>query len=307
MKKPVLIAAFVVCCAAACSNQKPEPLYGSSSSQSGYAERYPESLGSARSRFSEQEGEAKQGSQDFATYPDQLNDPSWPDVLVVVEKADEAGRSAAYVERLQEVQHVQAFFKEEKDELGRRVGGAAQYAAKQKGCEVDAYGATTHALDKAVEKQLEERLRAYNEAHRYIEDHEEELGKPNIEKLEDQADDISYTSYLVHVGVKQSKAEIEEMVQEASDVQKTLDDTIEEAQKVQADANASPGRKKAAAARLEKAQAAKSRIDSEVQQAQQAIQELDQRMDQLKKEYDEALKQLKDKIEQNAEAKPAAA
>jgi hypothetical protein len=307
MRKGVIITALVLLAGAACSNEKPEPLTASSANQAGYAERYPEALAGSHGRFGEQESEAKRVAQTFPSYPDGLSDPSWPDYLIVVEKADEAGRSGAYVERLEEVMHVQAFFEEEKGVLGQKVGGAAQYAAKQKGCDVDAYGATTHALEKAVEKQLEERLRAYNDAHRYIEEHEEELGKPNIEKIQDQADDISFASYLVHVGVKQSKEDIERMVNEASDVEKTLDKTIEDSKKVAEDPNASPAKKKRAAENATKAETAKGRLQNDVQQAQQVLKELDQRMEQLKKEYDEALKQLKDKIEQQAEAKPKAA
>ena len=306
MKAGPIVAVFALLAGAACTNEKPEPLTASSANQAGYAERYPESLGAARGRFGEMEAEAKRTGQEFQSYPDQLNDPSWPDYLTVVEKADEDGRSSAYVERLEEVQHVKTFFDEEKGKIGQKVGGAAQFAAKQKGCDVDAYGATTAALDKAVEKQLEERLRAYSDAQRYIEEHEEELGKPNIEKIQDQADDISYASYLVHVGVKETKEDIETMVNEASDVEKTLDKTIEESKKISEDPKASPEKKKRAQEDASKAEAAKNRIQGEVQQAQQVLKELDQRTDQLKKEYDEALKQLKDKIEQKGEGKPAA-
>jgi hypothetical protein len=157
-----------------------------------------------------------------------------------------------------------------------------------------------------VEKQLEERLRAYSDAQRYIEEHEEELGKPNVEKLQDQADDISYASYLVHVGVKETKEDIETMVAEASEVESTLNKTIEESKKVSEDPKASPEKKKRAQENAAKAEASKNRIQGEVQQAQQVQKELDQRMDQLKKEYDEALKQLKEKIEKKCEGKPAA-
>src|SRR6187431_819536 len=107
MKTGPIVAVLVLLAGAACTNEKPEPLTASSASQAGYAERYPESLGAARGRFGEQEAEAKKTGQEFQSYPDALNDPSWPDYLVVVEKADEDGRSAAYVERLKEVQNVQ--------------------------------------------------------------------------------------------------------------------------------------------------------------------------------------------------------
>jgi chromosome segregation ATPase len=300
-------AGFAGLIALACSNQKPEPLYGSSAGQPSYAERYPERLGGTRGEYVEKESKAARLQSEFATYPEELSDPQWDHVEQVVVLADEAGQSGAYVQRLEENERVEAFFDEEKDELNKKVGGAAQYAAKQKNCDIDAYGATTHALEKAVEKQLEERLREHNEAHLYIDEHEEELGKPNIDKLKKQADDISYASYVAHVAGKQAKAELEEMIGEASQVESTLDKTIEDAQKVQNDEKASERRKKRAAERLERAQTAKNRIKSEVEQAQSALKELDQKIQQAEAAYDKALDELKQKIKAKAEQQPAKA
>ena len=55
--------------------------------------------------------------------------------------------------RLEETERVARFFEEEKGELEKKVGGAAQYAVKQKNCDVDVYGTTNGALGKAVQKQ----------------------------------------------------------------------------------------------------------------------------------------------------------
>lgn len=290
-----------------CDNQKPPPLYASSSGQTGYASRYPETMASERGRIAEHEGASRRMMASFATYPDELKDPDWNGVKQVVDLADSAGESAAYVERREEVEATERFFADQKDDITKSVAGAAQYTAKQKNCDVDAYGSAAHALEKSVEKGLEKYLRERNEAHAYIEDNQDSLGKGNLEKLRKQADDISHVSYMTHVGIERSKRRIQEMVAEASDVKSTLDRTVEDAKKVEADPNRSATDKAAAKKRGEAAAAAKERVDSEIQQAQHVLEGLEEKHKQLVKEYDEALDGLRKKIDEKAKAQPAKA
>jgi hypothetical protein len=288
----------------ACSSQKSEAVYASSAGESGYAERYPDQLSTERGRLAAHESKAQQIVAAFSTYPDELQNPNWQDVSTVVDQADAAGQSGGYVARLEETEQVARFFEEEKAELEKKVGGAAQYTVKQKNCDADVYGATTGALSKAVEKQLELRLRAHNEAHRFIADNEDSLGKPNIETLQRQADDIAYASYVSHVAPKQTKARIEELIEESSDVKKTLDRTIADAQKIEADPARSDGQKRAARARADSATAAKQRVDSEIQQAQYVLDQLDDRSKKLEADYEAALKNLRQRLTEKASGTP---
>jgi hypothetical protein len=300
-----LVALILGLSGVACSNQKPAPLFSPSSDQSGYASRYPEAMASARGRIAEHESKARRKLQSFATYADELKEPtSYKDVRTVVDLADGAGKSAAYVERRQEVDATAAFFEDQKEDITRSVAGAAQYTAKQKNCDVDAYGSAAHALEKSVEKGLEKYLRERNEAQTFIEDNQDSLGKPNLEKLRKQADEISDVSYMVHVGIPQSRERVEGMVAEANDVKKTIDRTIEEAKAIEGDAARSQPDKAAAKKRREAAESAKPRVDSEIQQAQQMLEGLEERQKQLTKEYDEALDGLKKKLDEKAEAQP---
>jgi len=299
------LVALLVLSGLACSNQKPAPLFTPSSDQSGYASRFPEAMAAARGRIAEHESKAKRELQAFATYADEIKEPtSYKDVRTVVDLADSAGRSAAYVERRQEVDSAAAFFESQKEDITRSVAGAAQYTAKQKNCDVDTYGSAAHALEKSVEKGLEKYLREHNEAHAYIEDNQDALGKPNLEKLRKQADEISDVSYMVHVGIPQSRERVEGMVAEANDVKKTLDRTIEESKTVEADAARSATDKAAAKKRRETAEAAKPRVDSELQQAQQMLEGLEERQKQITKEYEEALDGLRQKLDEKAKAQP---
>jgi len=281
----------------ACQKQENTALTTPSSGEGAYATRYPDELARVKNRFAEREGQARRTLGTFASYPDELDKPSWPDVVAVYKAADAAGHGDEYVTRLHETTTVQSFFTEEKDELNKKVGGAAQYTAKQKGCTAELYGPTAAALDKTVEKQLEKRLRERNEAHHYIDDHEDALGKPNREKLEKQADDISLTSYLVKVGGAEAKRELSELVARADEVKKTLDRTIEEAKQKAADAKASEGDKKKATARAEAAEKAKARVDSEASEAQKLLDEIDKRNQTLADEYEKAFDALVKKAE----------
>ncbi|GMV12458.1 MAG: hypothetical protein HS104_15935 [Polyangiaceae bacterium] len=301
------VALLSLALAAGCQKNENTAITAPSSDQPGYAARYPDQLAKVRGRYSEQEGRARRAMGTFAQFPGELDKPSWADVLKVYEAADAAGKSAEYVERLHESNAVADFFTEEKEEINKKVGGAAQYTAKQKGCTVDLYGTTTTALEKSVEKQLEKRLRERNEAHRYIDDHEDSIGKPNREKLEKQADEISLTSYLVKVAGEETKRELTELVAEAEDVKSTLERTITESKEAAADAKRSDNEKKKAQTRLEAAEKAKGRIEQETQEAQKLLEEIDKRNQALKDEYDKAFEDLKKKTEEKAASeKPAA-
>ena len=225
----------------------------------------------------------------------------------VVTRADAAGKSADYAREAEQGRFVDQFFEEEKDELHRRVAGGVEYTAKQKGCNADLGGAAVGSMDKAVEKVLEDRLREHNEAHRYIDDHEAELGKANVEKLREQADEISRTSFLVYVGVHVTRRDLEAMVAEASDVKSTLDRTIDESNKTLADPNASASTKKAAQARRDTAEKAVMEVDEQVKQGQAALEKIDERNKALQDQYEKALDELKKKIDEKAEAQAATA
>jgi hypothetical protein len=303
--RSTLLLAVALTVAAACSNQSDRFQVPSSSGQAGYAERYPDELAKSRGKLSERESQSREKMGQFSAYPDELDKPSWPDVEKVYDLADEAGKSSAYVERLHESEAVAGFFEDEKAEISKKVAGAAAHAAKQKGCDnVEAYGPASAALDKSVEKQLEKRMREHNEAHRFIEANEETLGKPNREKLEKQADGISYSSYVVNVGVELEKEKLNRLIAEGEAVKKTLDRVIEEKKAIAADANRPESVKQAAQREVDRAETAKSKIDQEIEQTREAIKEIDNRIKALRDEYQKAFSELKTKVQEKAKAEP---
>lgn len=286
----------------ACAEQKVEPQIASSSSLPGYATRYPQELSAARESFGQEEGAAEKLFGEFATYPDQLSQPDWKTVQDVYELADTDGRSNSYVERLEEDQAVTTFYSDEKGELKKKVGGAAQYMLKEKKeCEsVDVSGAAGAALDKAMEKQLQDRLHDRSAASAAIDHAEDALGKKNADTLHTQADSIGLASYLTHVAVYRSKQRVERMVDEASDVKKTLDRAVEDLNKLLTDPKTSDAKKKELTKELMAVQASQAAVDSEIEQAKSVKQGAEERTKKLVADYDKAFGALKDNVKQRA-------
>src|SRR5215831_8869065 len=117
-----------------CAGQKVEPQVASSAAQVNYAMDYPAALQSTSNDYVNTEGEVRRVTTDFPKYPDQLKDPPWPVVQNIVTRADEAGRSASYVEGRRDYEAAQEFFTQENSELTRKVAGSAEYVVKKKNC-----------------------------------------------------------------------------------------------------------------------------------------------------------------------------
>jgi len=285
------IALLLTAFSSACTTQ-PAPAFASAANESSYAERYPTALLGARTEFAADETRAREIFADFPKYPGALTAPDGEQVSAVVSRADAAGKSGGYGRQMEEQSHVSRFFSEEKAGLNQKVGGAAQYAAKEKECTADVSSPAIGALDRGVDKAIEDRLRDHDEAQRYIEDHQDTLGKANLEKLQKQADDITLASYLVHVRVKQLKLELSQLIAESSDIKSTLERSDKEAQAVLADSAASKQAKTIAQKRADAAKKAGTGLDIEIEQAKRAVQEMDARSEKLEKDYTAALDAL---------------
>jgi len=276
-----------------------EPQMVSSSSLPGYATRYPQELSAARESLGQQEAASEKLFGEFATYPDQLSDPNWKTVGEIYELADTDGRSNSYVERLEQDQSVMTFYSDEKGELKKKVGGAAQYALKEKqGCDADVASPAGAALDKGMEKQLEDRLHDRSAASAAIDHGEDALGKKNADTLQKQSDSIGLASYLVHVAVYRTKQRVDKMIDEGSDVKKTLERTVEDLNKLLTDPKTTEPKKKELTKELTTVQASQAAIDSEMEQAKSVKTGAEERIKKLAEAYDKAFGALKDNVKQ---------
>src|SRR5687768_120550 len=97
LRVPVSFAVLIAASSLACASQKVEPQVASSTAQTHYAVEYPDRLQAIANEYVNTEGDVGRITSDFPKYPGQLKDPHWPLVVTIVNRADEAGRSASYV------------------------------------------------------------------------------------------------------------------------------------------------------------------------------------------------------------------
>ena len=279
-----------------CAGQKVEPQVASSAAQVNYAMDYPGELQSTANDYVNTETDVRKATTDFQKYPDQLKDPPWPLVQNIVNRADEAGRSSAYVDAHHEFEGTRDFFTQEKDDISRKVAGSAQYVLKKKECsqcDVDVAPAVASSLRDAVDKQLEKRLRAHNDAHLLIERYRESLGKSNAAALEKQADDISSASYSTFIRSVELKVRATHLLDEANQIKKTLDQSVADERAFQAEPGRKEADKKASNERIAKMEDGKVKIDAAIPPLQGLVKEIDQRSQAMTKEYNDALEALK--------------
>lgn len=264
-----------------------------------YAEEYPERLTSTRQQYEEGSTEAQEEANSLPAYPDDLADPDWVVVHDVYTEADQAGRSQAVVEALRDARRVKAFHEEAERDLSRRLIIHVNGMMKNRGtdCDYPAGPALGRVLGDAVDEALDDRYRELNEAHRLLEEREEELGDDNVSALEEQVDRITGTSFFVYVDAPTLRDELNRMIEDGERVSETLDEAIAAERAKAADPDASRGEQQAAEERIEELQAAQEPIEGLIHNAEVTREGIDDQITQLREAYEAALQQLLDDVE----------
>jgi hypothetical protein len=299
--KTILLAtslALGVAFLSGCEQKDAKSPYEVSIDQQSSAENYPAMLADASKRVRDRESSGKEEIGKIPTSADKISDDSdWPTVGKIVDASDAAGKDGGYAAERKKLEAARKFIDEEKDEIVKKIGGAVQYQAKQKGCDVDAWGAVGGAFKDAVDDRMKERLRANNDAFILIDRHEDSLGKKNRPALEEMADRVAEMSFLVHVEMPEAKAKLEAISKSAADAKSSIEKFIEEEKAFGAERSQKPDIAKASADRVKKAEDKLKELEAAQQDAQQNVQDLEQRAKDLEKSYDEALSQLKTTVD----------
>lgn len=281
------------------------PVAPSSADQISYAEDYPDQMSRTTERIDEGKAEVTEKSSSFPGYADQINDPTdWDVYRQVVEAADASGQSAGYAERAQQNEAVEDMLEEKDGEIRKRVASGVSYAAKEQGCSSDLGGAAAGAMKRAFEKRMDERLQERNEAYKIIERHEEQIGKPNVEPMKKQADDIARSSYVANVQLPTQRAKLQRLIDERSEVAATIDAKIQEENDFQASPGVSDKAKKASSERITELEQAKTELQNAQQFDDQQLQELDQQVTAAQDAHRKGLDDLLGKIDEKAGAAP---
>jgi hypothetical protein len=270
-----------------------------------YALHYADALASATKTVDDAQQRAKATDAALPARVDELKKTDWAKVQAIVDASDEAGRSAGFADGHDETDTVRTFWESEKDTIVPKVTGNAQHVAKEAGCNADVSGAVTFALNDAVAKQLQKRLRAKNEAFLVMERYKASLGQQNIPALEKLADDISQTSYDVHVVMVVQRDRLQALLADRDGVKKTLDRFVQDEMAYQGESGRTDAEKKASSDRIGQANKGKADIDAIYAQADAVNKQLDASIDAATKDYDAALKALRAKITEKQKAEPA--
>jgi hypothetical protein len=299
------ILAFALCLA--CNNAAQKPIVASAADQTTYAVRYPDALGASRERFAEQESRATRLTGELGKFTSDVDAKNWSHVVEAYKLSDSAGKGAAYADGYEQNDNINTFFVEQKDKLNQSIAGNVAYAAKQNDCREPGSiaGTATTAVNKAVEKQMKERLRGDNEAQAYVEAHAEAIGQKSVEKVRDQVDTLTELSYTVNVGLERTRRQLQSQLDEASKVRNTLETAAKNADEQAQDATQPDGDRKAAKTRAEAARASASRIESEQQQAKSVLDETEKRINKVRTDYQTAFDALIKSAEEKAAAAPA--
>lgn len=286
----------------ACARSGAPPAVASSASQPAYALTYTDDLAADQKALADGEASEKQAAAGFGAHVDDLKKIDWAKVKRIVDEADASGKSAAYAEAHVASTAVADFWRDERDVIDAKVGGNAQYAAKQASCTADVAGAATFALNESVDKEVRKRLRARNDAFVVLERNRVAFGATNAAALEKLADEVAESSYLVHVALPRERERLRARLADASGVDKTLGRYIDDERAFQAEPGRTDAEKRASNDRVNAASKTRGELDASVQGGKATLDATDAQIDAARKDYEAALRALKQKISDKAQA-----
>ena len=303
MLRRLLVAVGCVALLGACDQKNsPDPKIGSSVTEANYAKDYPDELEGAGKELSKSEQDLGEASKKFADYPDQIKEPTdYKRVGEVVDAADSAGKSEKYVEAHRKNECVRRYFAADNEAFAKKVAGSVGSVAQQKGCPAgDVSGAAMYAMKKTLEDDLQKSEREANYAHLVIQRHKEQIGKDNVPKVEEQADEIAEASYTANIALPEKKNRLKKLISEADGIKKTMDKFIEDEKAFQKEEGRTDAEKKASDARIKEMEDAKQGLDDLVKEAKDSEKELDKQVSDAQKGHADALSNLKSELKKRA-------
>jgi len=295
--KPTWIAAALLSFAAiGCQSSEPKSPYHLQSSSGAFAATYPERLLRESKAIRQSESVVRSAMGGFPTAADKLGDTDWAVVEQIVEKADQAGRDEGYAAQMRDLRSANEFFEEEHEPLVKKVGGAAHYAGKQRGCDIELWSPVASSMKDGVDERIRARLHASNDAFLVIERNRDKLGKKAVPALEELAEDIAHASYIVYVELPLGRERLHETIEGVESARLALQSSIEDEKAHQNEPSLRIEDRKASEARIASIQEKLGQLKDAETDARANLEDLEKRSKQLEEDYAVALSTLKDDI-----------
>jgi hypothetical protein len=291
--------------AAACAERQVVVRSDSSAEAASYAASYPERLTAGTTMLKEDAEQVRSLNRELAGRDKDLPQEAEPVLLLeIIEAADSAGRSQAFVDANHEARSVRGFWEEERGPIIGRANNAVQKQATEKNIQdLDVGPQLSYAVKDGIDKQLEKRLRENNEALRLIEINKAALGAGNVARVQKLADDIAMASYLVNVAIVEDRDAIERLNSERRSVESSIDRALEDEQHYRERTAKTPADRRASEERTQRLQKAKGQLAPEADKAEASVRDIDPAIQQARDEYDAALNALKDTIRARRDSK----
>jgi hypothetical protein len=221
-------------------------------------------------------------------------------LLAIVKRADEAGRSAAYVQGAEEDRVVRGFWDDSRGPIVGRAAGAAKTVVADAKCEKspDPSGQVAYAVKDGVDRALEKRLREHNDAQVLVERYKVALGNGNASAVQKLADDVALASYLSNVALQNDRNRVAALLQSRQAADDTLQRAIADERAFQGDKGRTDAERKASDDRIAQYQKSQQAIGGAVVSADVALKNVDDQIKQARSEHDAALRALEDAIRQ---------
>jgi len=266
------------------------------SDQVEYASAYPEHLRSIRARFVEAEDAARKSFAGLRALPASVPASDADELEQVVRRADAAGRSQHYVDEALRQEEIDELMHENRSAIRRRVAGSVAFVAKEKECvkeDIDSLaGTAATATDRAVDRQLEERLRARNPAQLYLRAHVDDFGEPRAEALERPIDALTRASFVSNVRLALYRNELDAELDQEKAIAATLERDEADARAALASQTLTKSHRLAIEEQVARDEAARLALPAEVSASKNAEKDLEARAEQLQKDYRALLDQL---------------
>jgi hypothetical protein len=283
-------AVLSVACEKQC--EKPPQLVQQAVNEPAYALAFPASLHNLVSTFEAREAEVR---RILAAVKNLTPDAAGTDkasLRAMLEAAHREGRGSGYVDARRQYDAANDFFSDTKEELLKKPLGNAQYAVRQRGCDVDVATPLNKNIDEVYAKTILARLRKASEAHRMLERFREVLPKEKITLLETRLDEVAFASYVVGVEMPDIDARIQRMVGEGPEIKKTLDRAALEEDAWKAMPNRSPTEVKAAEKRAAELREAASNLGVADDRAKTLLKTSTAKREQLEGDYVRTIRTL---------------